>query len=320
VRTRLIALLSLAGACLAAPAAALDYPSKPVTIIVPLSAGGGTDLLARVIASKLHDKFGQPVTVDNRPGAAGNIGAEAVFKAPPDGHTLLFTQPAPLVVNKALYGKLPFDPEQFVPVALVSLQDILLAVNPNLPAKNLQELIAYAKANPGKLNYGSSGAGSAPHLAAELFCSMAGVKMVHVPYKGASGSMAATLGGQVDLTFFAFSTALKNAQAGKLRAIAVAGAKRNPQAPDVPAIAEVIPGYSANSWTALVAPPGTPAAVVEKLSQDVAEIVHLPDVHKRMLDAGDGIFESPPAQMAAFLREERQRWGDLIKAVGITAQ
>jgi tripartite-type tricarboxylate transporter receptor subunit TctC len=268
----------------------------------------------------LHDKFGQPVTVENRSGAAGNIGADAVFKAPPDGYTLLFTQPAPLAVNKALYGTLTFEPEQFVPIALVSLQDIMLAVNPNVPAKNLQELIAFAKANPGKLNFGSSGAGSAPHLAAELFCSMAGVKMVHVPYKGAAGSMAATLGGQVDLTFFAFSTALRNAQAGKLRAIAVGGTKRNPQAPDVPSISEVIPGYSATSWTALVAPPGTPAPVAQRLAQAMSEIVRMPDVQRRLIDAGDESFDTTPAQMAAFLREESQRWGSLIKTVGITAQ
>ncbi len=319
MRIRLLALLSLACTLFAAPAAAQDYPSKPINIIVPLSAGGGTDLLARVIAAKLRDKFGQPVTVENRPGAAGNIGADAVFKAPPDGHTLMFTQPAPLVVNKALYGKLTYEPEQFVPIALVSLQDIMLAVNPNVPATNLQELIAYAKANPGKLNFGSSGAGSAPHLAAELFSSMAGVKMVHVPYKGAAGSMTATLGGQVDLTFFAFSTALKNAQAGKLRAIAVGGTKRNSQAPEVPSISEVIPGYSATSWTALVAPPGTPAPVAQKLAQAMSEIVKMPDVHKRMIDAGDSTFDSTPAQVAAFLREETQRWGTLIKTVGITA-
>ena len=317
---RLPALLSLACALSAAPAAAQNYPSKPIHIIVPLAAGGGTDLLARVIATKLRDKFGQPVTVENRPGAAGNIGADTVFKAPPDGHTLLFTQPAPLVVNKALYGKLTFEPEQFVPIALVSLQDIMLAVNPKLPAKNLQELIAEAKANPGKLNFGSSGAGSAPHLAAELFSSMAGVKMVHVPYKGSAESMTATLGGQVDLTFFAFSSALRNANAGKLRAIAVGGTKRNPQLPNVPSISEVIPGYSAASWTALVATPGTPAPVAQRLAQAMSEIVKMPDVQRRLIEAGDESFDTTPAQMAAFLREESQRWGNLIKTVGITAQ
>jgi len=320
MRIRLPILLSLACALFAAPAIAEDYPTKPIKIIVPLSAGGGTDTLARVLALKLNEKFGQPVVVENRPGAAGNIGAESVFRAAPDGYTLMFTQPAPLAVNKALYGKLSYEPEQFVPIALVSRQDIMLAANPNVPAANLRELIAYAKANPGKLNYGSSGAGSAPHLAAELFCAMAGIKMVHVPYKGSSGSMAATLGGQIDLTFFAFSSALRNAEAGKLRAIAVGGTRRNALMPGVPSISEVLPGYSATSWTALVATPGTPEPVAQKLARAVAEIVKMPDLQKRFADAGDESFDMTPAQMAAFLREESQRWGDLIRKVGITTQ
>ena len=317
---RALAFISLLFYWLLGPAIAQDYPTKAINIIVPLAPGGGTDLLARVVADKLRDKFGQPVTVENRSGAAGNIGADAVYKAAPDGHTLLFTQPAPLVVNKALYGKLTFEPEQFVPVALVSLQDIMLAVNPKVPANNLPELIAYAKANPGKLNFGSSGAGSAPHLAAELFVAMAGVKMVHVPYKGSGESQAATLAGHVDLTFFAFSTALRHTKAGKLRAIAVGGTKRNPQTPDVPSIAEVLPGYSAASWTALVAPPKTPAPVVQKLSAAVSEIVRMPEVQKRLVEAGDEPADMTPAQIAAFLREERERWGGLIRKLGIQAQ
>jgi tripartite-type tricarboxylate transporter receptor subunit TctC len=316
MRTLLLALISLA--CF--PAAAQTYPSKPIQIIVPFVPGGGTDLLARVVADKLRDKFGQPVTVENRSGAAGNIGADAVFKAAPDGHTLLFTQPAPLVVNKALYGKLTFEPEQFVPIALVSIQDIMLAVNPKVPASSLPELIAYAWANPGRLNFGSSGAGSAPHLAAELFGSMAGVKMVHVPYKGSGESQAATLAGHVDLTVFAFSTALRHTKAGKLRAIAVGGARRNPQAPDVPSISEVLPGYSAASWTAFVAPPNTPAPVAQTLASAISEIVKMPDVQKRLVDAGDEPADMTPAQMTAFLREERQRWGTLIKDLGIEAK
>jgi tripartite-type tricarboxylate transporter receptor subunit TctC len=291
-----------------------------VQIIVPFPPGGGTDLLARVMADKLRERFGQPVTVENRSGAAGNIGAEAVYKAPADGHTLLFTQPAPIVVNKALYAKLAFEPERFVPIALVSIQDIMLAANPKLPANDLKELIAYAKANPGKLNFGSSGAGSAPHLAAELFASMAGVKMVHVPYKGSGESQSATLAGHVDLTFFAFSTALRHTKAGKLRAIAVGGAKRNPQAPDVPSISEVLPGYSAASWTALFAPPGTPAAVVQKLTTAASEILRMPDVQKRLADQGDESAHMTPAQLSEFLREERERWGNLIRTLGLQVQ
>src|SRR5687767_6902128 len=317
MRTLLLLLISLA--C-AAPASAQNYPAKPIQIIVPFPPGGGTDLLARVMADKLRDKFGQPVTVENRSGAAGNIGADAVYKAPADGHTLLFTQPAPIVVNQAMYARLGFEPERFVPIALVSIQDIMLTANPKLPANNLEELIDYAKANPGKLNFGSSGAGSAPHLAAELFASMAGVKMVHVPYKGSGESQAATLAGHVDLTFFAFSTALRHTKAGKLRALGVGGAKRNAQAPDVPSISEVLPGYSAASWTALFAPPETPAPVVQRLTAAAAEIVKMPDVQKRMIDAGDESVEMTPAQMAEFLREERQRWGTLISTLGLKAQ
>jgi tripartite-type tricarboxylate transporter receptor subunit TctC len=316
MRTLLLILISLA----CAPTLAQTFPSKPIQVVVPLAPGGGTDLLARVLADKLREKLGQPVTVENRSGAAGNIGADYVYKAAPDGHTLLFTQPAPLVVNQALYEKLTFDPERFVPVALVSEQDIMLAANPKLPASNLQELIAYAKANPGKLNFGSSGAGSAPHLAAELFSAMAGIKMVHVPYKGSGESQRATLAGDVDLTFFAFSTALRHAKAGKLKALGVGGTKRNPQAPDVPAISEVLPGYSAASWTALVAPPGTPAPVVQALSSTVREIVKLPDVQKRLSDQGDQAFDLTPEQAAAFMREERERWGGLIQRLGLKVQ
>lgn len=316
MRTFLFAIISL----VCTPAVAQSYPAKAINIIVPLAPGGGTDLLARVIADKLRDKFGQPATVENRSGAAGNIGADAVFKAAPDGHTLLFTQPAPIVVNKALHGKLTYEPEQFVPIALVSIQDIMLALNPGVPAKDLRELIAYARANPGKLNFGSSGAGSAPHLAAELFNAMAGVKMVHVPYKGSGESQAATLAGHVDLTFFAFSTALRHVKAGKLRAVGVGGGKRNPQAPDVPSISEALPGYSAASWTGLFAPPNTPAPVVETLRGAMVEILKMPDVQKRLVDAGDEPAAMTPGEVATFLREERQRWEKVIRTAGITAQ
>jgi tripartite-type tricarboxylate transporter receptor subunit TctC len=277
-------------------------------------------VLARVIAQKLTDKFGQSVIVENRAGAGGNIGAEAVFRAAPDGYTLMFTQPAPLTVNEALYGGLPFEPEKFVPIGLVSLQDIMLAVNPNVPAQNLAELIAYAKANPGKLNYGSSGAGSVPHLAAELFKAKAGIDMVHVPYKGAAESMNATVGGQVDLTFFAFSTALPNAKAEKLRAIAVGGTKRNSALPDVPSISETLPGYLAASWTAMVAPPGMPPDIAQKLQRAIAEIKSEPDVQDRMIKQGDQVFGATPAQMADFLKQERQLWSGVIKSAGIKAQ
>jgi tripartite-type tricarboxylate transporter receptor subunit TctC len=287
---------------------------------VPLAPGGGLDTLARVLAQKLTTRLGQTVIVENRTGAAGNIGAEAVYRADPDGYTLMFTQPGPLTVSKALYGRAAFEAEEFVPIGMASLQDIMLAVNPELPVKNLQELIAYAKANPGKLNYGSSGAGSAPHLAAELFKSMAKIDMVHVPFKGAAESMLATVSGQVHLTFFAFSTALANAKDGKLRAIGVGGSKRNPLLPNVPSISEALPGYLAVSWTAMMAPPKTPSAIAQKLQQTMAEVMKEPDVRARLIDQGDQVFDIAPAQIPAFLDEDRKRWGDLIRSVGIKAE
>jgi tripartite-type tricarboxylate transporter receptor subunit TctC len=233
---------------------------------------------------------------------------------------MLFTQPAPLVVNKALYGKLSYEPDQFVPVALVSLQDMMLAVHPNVPARSLEELIAYGKAHPGKLTFGSSGAGSAPHLAAELLSAKTGVKMLHVPYKGSAESMRATIGGEVDLTLFAFSSALPHVKAGKLRALGVGRDKRNEQLADAPSISEAVPGFTATSFTALVAPPGTPGPIVEKLSGAISEIVRQPAVRTRMKDAGDEPIDSNPTQMAKFLREESQRWAELIRSVGISAQ
>lgn len=313
-------LLTLFILAVASNAPAQDYPNKAIRIVVPLAPGGGTDTLARVVASKLRDRLGQPVIVENRGGAAGNIGAEVVFNSPPDGYTLLFTQPAPLVVNQALYGKVPFEPEKFVPIALVSLQDLLLAAHPGVPARTLQELIDYAKANPGKLNYGSSGAGSAPHLAAELFKAMAGLEMVHIPYKGSGESQLAALSGEVDFVFFAFSSALANARAGKLRPLAVGGSKRNPQLPEVPSVSEVVKGFQGSSWTAVVAPPGTPPDIVDRLSSAILAITKEPDVRKRLLDAGDEASEATPAEMAVFLKEETERWGGVIRSAGITSK
>lgn len=309
---------ALAGLLAAAAGAnAQDASNAPIHVIVPLASGGGTDTLARIIASKMRESLNRNVVVENRAGAAGNIGADIVYRAAPDGNTLLFTQPGPIVVNQWLYDKLSFEPERFVPVSLASSQDIMLAVNPTVPAQTLQELIDYAKANPGRLNYGSSGVGSAPHLAAELFQSMAGIKMVHVPYKGSSESMNATLGGQVDLTFFAFSSALPHAKAGKLRALAVGGAKRNPQLPDVPSISEVLPGYDAASWTGMFAPPGTPQPIVEQLAKAVQAAVQSQDLLKRMADVGDQPLTLAGDEMEKFLQQDRKRWRDVIQSIGI---
>jgi tripartite-type tricarboxylate transporter receptor subunit TctC len=278
-------------------------------------------VFARLIAQRLGPTIGGDAIAENRPGAGGAIAAKYVAGAAADGHTLLLGNTSTLATIPAFAKTPDYDPvKAFAPVASVADSFSVLSVRSDSPISSVKELIAYAKANPGKLNFGSSGAGSAPHLAAELFASMAGVKMVHVPYKGSGESQAATLAGHVDLTFFAFSTALRHTKAGKLRALGVGGTKRNPQAPDVPSISEVLPGYSAASWTALFAPPDTPAPVVQRLTAAAAEIVKMPDVQKRMIDAGDESVEMTSAQMADFLREERQRWSTLITALGLKAQ
>jgi tripartite-type tricarboxylate transporter receptor subunit TctC len=300
--------------------AAETYPARPIKMIAPFTPGSPVDVVARLLAQHLSTQLGQNVVVENRPGAGTTIGMKVATAAEPDGYTLLF-QSSSLVVAPAMYRHLDFDPvKSFAPVANVAWGSWVTVVPPSLPVHTPQELIAYAKAHPGKLNFGSSGAGSAPHLAAELFSSMAGIKMVHVPYKGSGESQRATLAGDVDLTFFAFSTALRHAKAGKLRALGVGGTQRNPQAPDVPSISEVLPGYSSASWTALVAPPETPKPVVQKLNSAVREIVRMPDVQKRLHDQGDQSYDLTPEQAEAFMREERGRWGKLVKEVGITVQ
>jgi tripartite-type tricarboxylate transporter receptor subunit TctC len=303
----------------AAPAQASDWPTRAVTVVVPYAPGGFTDTLARLASKQLSDKFHQPFVVENRLGAGGAIAAAYVANAAPDGYTLLFGSASQFGVSPVIQ-KVGYEPESFAPIAVFGTIPFLLGIKSSLPAKTVPEFVAYAKANPGKLNYGSSGSGSVPHLAAELFKSMAKVDMVHVPFKGSAESMNATVGGQIDLTFFAFSSALANAKAGKLRAIGVGGTKRNSALPDVPSTSEALPGYLAASWTAMVATPGTPPEIVQKLQQAMAEIKAMPDVQERMVKQGDQVFEATPAQMADFLKQERQLWGDVIKAAGIKAE
>ena len=226
-------------------------------MIVPSPAGATTNSLVRMVAQKLQAKWGQPVIVDNRPGAGGNIGAEEAAKAAPDGYTLLFTYPAPLAVNKTLFKQLAYDPDSFVPISLVATVPLVLAVPPKEEATSVSALIAFAKAHPNQLNFASQGYGTSAHLAGELFKSMAGIDIVHVPYKGSAPALTDFLGGRIDMMFIELSTVLPQIRAGKLHALAVGSAKRNPFLPDVPALAEV-PGYQASTWFGMVAPPGTP--------------------------------------------------------------
>lgn len=308
------------GLSIPAFAQAQTYPARAIKIIVPSPPGATTDALVRIVAAKLQAKWGQPVVVDNRPGAGGNIGAEEAAKAAPDGYTLLFSFPAPLVVNKALYKQLAYDPDGFVPIALVATVPLVLAVGPKVKASSVQQLITFAKAHPGELNFASQGYGTSGHLAGELFNSMAGVKIVHVPYKGSAPALTDLLGGRIDMMFIELSTVLNQIKAGKLRSLGVGSAKRNPLLPDVPAVAEVLPGYQASTWFGMVAPKGTPPEIAGKLSSAVAEAIHEPDVATRLAGMSATVAAGTQAEFAAFLHDERQRWGGVIREAGVKAQ
>ena len=297
-----------------------DYPGSPIKIVVPAAPGATTDTLARIIADQLQRKWGRPAIVDNRAGAAGNIGAEYAIKANPDGYTLLFSYPAPLVVNKSLYPKLAHDPDAFGPVSLVGTAPLVLAMHPNGVANSVQQLIAFARANPNRLNYASQGNGTTGHLAAEMFKSLAGVMIVHVPYKSSAPAQTALLSGQVDMMFVELSSVLPQLSAGKLRALAVGGERRSPLLPRIPVTSEVLPGFVALTWFGMVAPPGTPAAIVNKLSAAIAQTLQQPDVAKRLLGMSVDAIGSTPAEMALFLRQERERWDKVIRATGATAE
>src|SRR2546425_143528 len=270
--------LLVAALLVAFPLHAQDWPAKAVRIIVPFPAGGSADLLPRAVAEKLTEKWGQPVIVDNRPGAAGNIGADTVFRAEPDGYTLLSSPPPPLVINKLLYPKLSYDPSQFVPITVIGAIPNVLLVHPRVGANSVAELIALAKQNPGKLNYASQGSGTTSHLTAELFKSMAGgLRITHVPYKGTAPALTDLLGGQVDMMCDNLGVSLPHVRSGKLRALAVASRKRFAALPEVPALAEALPGFESLAWFGIVAPPKTPGAIAEKISFSVMEILGMPE-------------------------------------------
>ena len=298
---------------------AQEFPSKPIKLVVPYAAGGGTDIVARIVAQKLQEKWGQPVIVENRAGAGGNVGAEAVFTAAPDGYTLLFTAQGPLVVNQSLYGKLTYEPDKFTPVSLVVVAYSALLANPKVPAQNLRELIAYAKANPNKLNYASQGIGTAAHLIAELFKSMADVKINHIPYRGGGPALNDLVAGHVDIMFGELASAHQCIRRG-IRPLAVSSDKRIADLPDVPAVSEVLPGFFVTSWWAMVAPPGTPPAIANKISAAVGEVLKQPDVTKRLTEMSMVSTGSRPAELSKFIAAEPELWGNVIRASGAKPQ
>jgi tripartite-type tricarboxylate transporter receptor subunit TctC len=313
-------LLLLLFIALALPVAAQDWPAKPVRIIVPFPPGGSADLLPRVVAEKLSEKWGQPVIVENRAGAAGSIGADVVFRADPDGYTLLSGPPPPLVINRLLNPKLSYDSTQFVPITVIGAIPNVLLVHPKTNVSTVQEFIALAKANPGKLNYASQGSGSTSHLTAELFKSMAGgLQITHVPYKGTAPALADLLGGQVEMMCDNLGVSLPHVRSGKLKALAVASSKRVKALPDVPTLAESLPGFEAVAWFGIVAPPKTPAAIAEKVAAGVIDALKLPDVLKRLNELSAEPMGLTPAETAAYMKQETERWAAVIKSAGVKA-
>jgi tripartite-type tricarboxylate transporter receptor subunit TctC len=321
---RHFALAGLAlAASLAAPLGAMaqGYPSKPITVIVPFAAGGTTDILARVIGQALNKELGQSVIVDNRAGAGGNIGAQLAAKAPADGYTLFMGTVGTHAINQSLYKKLGFDPvKDFAPLTRVAMVPNLLVAHPGKPYKTVKELIAYARANPGKVNFGSSGSGSSIHLSGELFNALAKVDMVHVPYKGSAPAVSDLIGGQIDIMFDNMPSAIQHVRAGKLRPLAVTTAKRSPELPDVPTIAEAgVPGYEATSWFGLFAPAGTPAPVVAKLNGALVKVLADPEVKKKLAEQGAEPYSEKPEQFAEFIRKESAKWSKVVKDSGASA-
>jgi len=320
MRQAMLALLG--GALLALPAIAAAqtpaYPTKPIRLVVPFPAGGATDIFAREVAKHLTEAWGQSVVVDNRPGAGGNIGSELVAKAPPDGYTLEMGTVGTHAINASLYSTLPYDHvKDFVPVILVAGVPNVLEVNPAVPVNSVQELIAYAKANPGKLNFASSGSGTSIHLSGELFKVMAGVQMTHVPYKGSAPALQDLIGGQVQLMFDNLPPSLPQIKAGKLRALAVTSATRAPALPDTPTVAESgLPGFEASSWFGVLAPAGTSPAIVAKLNAEIAKWLTSPEAKEKLAAVGANIAGGTPEDFARHIQAETAKWAKVVKESG----
>jgi tripartite-type tricarboxylate transporter receptor subunit TctC len=319
LRTLLAALLLLAAAGPALAQAA--YPNKQVRLVVPFPAGGSADILCRLVGEKLSAAWGQPVVIDNRAGAGGNVGAEIAYRADSDGYTLLCSPPGPLAINHNLYRTLPYDWTKFAPVTVLALVPNVITVRIDLPANSVQELIAYAKANPGKVTFASQGNGSTSHLSAQMLAAMAGIEMVHVPYKGEGPALIDLTASRVDIFIGSISAALRFEKAGQLRFLGLASRTRSAVAPDVPTTAESgLPDLVSSAWYALVAPPGTPDAIVQKINADTAAALKLPDVRSRFLELGAEPQGDTAAATAAFIKAEEARWRSVIRSANVTLE
>jgi len=318
IRPVLVAAL-LSGFPLALPAQGQEYPSKPVRIVAPFAAGGSADLIPRIVGERLSAMWGQPVIVENRPGAGGNIAAEYVYRAEPDGYTLLSSPPSTLIINQYLYANLSYDQSLWVPVSVMVAVPNVLLVNPKVAAKSVQELIAYAKANPDKLNYASQGSGTTSHLTGEMFKTVAGLRIAHIPYKGSAPALTDLLAGQVEMMFDNLGVSMQHVRSGRLRALAVASQHRVASLPDVPAMSEVLPGFESVTWFGVVAPPKTPMPIAERISAAIAEALRSPDARKRLADLSAEPIGNTPAQMSAFMRQDAERWREVIRSASVKA-
>lgn len=307
--------LGIAAAC------AQPYPTRPIRAVIGFPPGGGIDIVARVIAPRLSESLGQPVVIDNRPGAGGLIGTELVAKSAPDGHTLFFGTIGNLCINPQLYDKLPFDiARDFSPVTHVASVSSMLMVNPSFPVKTVPDLVAAATAKPGQIHFSSSGNAGAPHLAGELFNLMAGVKMVHVPYQGAAPGLVAAAGGHVQVTFGALLTGLPLVRSGKLRGIATLGKARSPLLPELPTVADTLPGYEVINWYGVVVPKATPRPVIERLQGEIAKVLNQAAVRDNLLAQGADPAGGTPEAFAAFMKSESAKWAKVIRAAGIRVE
>ena len=317
-------MVALAGLLLSALAQAQEpaYPTRLIRIIVPFPAGGAADALPRIVGERLAAKLSQPVVVENRAGASGSIGAEAVWRAEPDGYTLLATPPAPLVINPSLYAKLAYDPTQLVPVSVIAAIPSVLLVNAEkIRASTLQEFVALVRDNPDRFNYASQGTTTVSFLTTEMFKTAAGgLRITHIPYKGTAPGLAALLAGEVEVMFDNLGVTVQHVRSGRLRALAVGSEKRVAALPDVPAMAEFYPGFVSVAWFSVSAPPKTSAAISDKLSRAIAEALKEPQVEKRLADLSAEPIGSTPAAMAALMREDTERWRQVIRAAGVKAE
>jgi tripartite-type tricarboxylate transporter receptor subunit TctC len=317
-----VRILSLGILALAvAPCCAQGYPDKPIRMVVAFAPGGAPDIIGRVVGQRLNERIGQPVIIDNRPGATGNIGAEIVAKAPPDGYTV-FMATVSVAISPNFYRALPFDPvKSFDPVSRVAIVPLLLVVHPSLPARSVAELITLAKSRPGTLNYASVGNGSPQHLSAELFNATAGIRTVHVAYKGGAPATTAILSGETQLYFAGMPPALPHVKAGRLRGLAVSTARRSPSAPDIPTVSEAgLAGFEADYWHGILAPRGTPRARIDRLNAELVQVLGAVDIQSQLVNAGAQAVTSTPAEFAAFIRAETDKWTRVARIAGVKAQ